>query len=163
MLAEVQRATRTPIAAGETLTGLPAFRDLLVGGGARIVIFDVGWVGGITTARKVAALAEAHERPVAPHDCTGPVVYAAATHLSLHLPNAIVQESVRAFWDGWYRDLVTTLPVIEGGTVTAPPGPGLGLELAPDVFERADVHIRSTGKEDRQVRAPLRPGRENGQ
>jgi L-alanine-DL-glutamate epimerase-like enolase superfamily enzyme len=162
-LAEVQRATKTPIAAGETLTGLPDFRDLLVRGGAQIVIFDVGWVGGITTARKVAALAEAHERPVAPHDCTGPVVYAAATHLSLHLPNAIVQESVRAFWDGWYRDLVTALPEIERGTVTPPPGPGLGLELAPDVFERADVHIRSTGKEDRQVRAPLRPGRENGQ
>ena len=37
-------------------------------------------------------------RPVAPHDCTGPVVYTAATHLSMHLPNAMIQESVRAFW-----------------------------------------------------------------
>ena len=75
-------------------------RDLLARDGARIVIFDLGWVGGITEARKVAALAEAHERPVAPHDCTGPVVYMAATHMSLHLPNAIRQESVRAFYDG---------------------------------------------------------------
>ncbi len=133
-LAEVQRATHVPIAAGETLTGLADFRDLIGAGGARIVIFDVGWVGGITMARKVAALAEAHERPVAPHDCTGPVVYAAATHLSLHLPNAILQESVRAFWDGWYRQLVTALPTIKGGMVSAPPGPGLGLELRPEVF-----------------------------
>ena len=101
-LAEVQRATRSPLAVGETLTGLAAFRDLIARGGAQIVVFDVGWVGGITEARKVAALAEAFERPVAPHDCTGPVVYTAATHLSMHLPNAMIQESVRAFWSGWY-------------------------------------------------------------
>src|SRR5205807_3269543 len=127
-LAEVQRATASPVAVGETLTGLPAFRDVIVRGGAQIVIVDLAWVGGITAARKVAALAEAFERPVAPHDCTGPVVYTAGTHLSMHLPNAIRQESVRAFWDGWYRDLVTALPVIDRGMVSAPPGPGLGLE-----------------------------------
>lgn len=153
-LAEVQRATHTPIAVGETLTGLSDFRDLLVRDGPRIVIFDVGWVGGVTTARKVAALAESHERPVAPHDCTGPVVYTAATHLSLHLPNAILQESVRAFWDGWYRDLVTALPVIERGTASAPPGPGLGLDLRPEVFERRDVRIRSTTDEGTRVSGP---------
>jgi len=143
-LAEVQTATSAPIAAGETLSGLAAFRDLIEEGGARIVIFDPGWVGGFTAARKVAALAEAHERPVAPHDCTGPVVYTAATHLSLHLPNAIVQESVRAFWSGWYGELVTALPTIEDGMVSTPPGPGLGTELRPEVLERADVHVRSS-------------------
>ena len=102
-LAEVQRANarrRSPSA--RRSPGLPAFRDLIARGGAQIVVFDVGWVGGITEARKVAALAEAFERPVAPHDCTGPVVYTAATHLSMHLPNAMIQESVRAFWSGWY-------------------------------------------------------------
>ncbi|MFZ0039871.1 MAG: mandelate racemase/muconate lactonizing enzyme family protein [Solirubrobacteraceae bacterium] len=149
-LAEVQRVTPVPIAAGETLAGLAGFRDLLAREAVRIVIFDVGWVGGITAARKVSALAEAHERPVAPHDCTGPVVYAAATHLSMHLPNAIVQESVRAFADGWYRELVTALPVIEHGMVSPPAGPGLGLELRPEVFERPDVHIRSTSEEKRR-------------
>jgi L-alanine-DL-glutamate epimerase-like enolase superfamily enzyme len=143
-LAEVQRATRSPLAVGETLTGLASFRDLITHGGAQIVVFDVGWVGGVTEARKVAALAEAFERPVAPHDCTGPVVYTAATHLSMHLPNAMIQESVRAFWSGWYSELVTELPVIENGMVSAPTGPGLGTALRPEVFERADAHIRST-------------------
>jgi galactonate dehydratase len=143
-LAEVQRSTRAPLAVGETLTGLAAFRDLIVHGGARIVVFDVGWVGGVTEARKVAALAEAFERPVAPHDCTGPVVYTAATHLSMHLPNAMIQESVRAFWSGWYGELVTALPVIENGMVSAPPGPGLGTALRAEVLERADAHIRTT-------------------
>jgi galactonate dehydratase len=147
-LADVQRTTRTPIAAGETLSGTAAFRALIEEGNAQIVIFDVGWAGGITTARKIAALAEAHERPVAPHDCTGPVVYTAATHLSLHLPNAILQESVRAFWSGWYGELVTALPAVEDGMVNAPLGPGLGAELRPEVFERSDVHIRSSSEED---------------
>jgi galactonate dehydratase len=149
-LAEVQRTTRAPIAAGETLTGLAAFRALIEEGTTQIVIFDVGWAGGITTARKVAALAEAHERPVAPHDCTGPVVYTAATHLSLHLPNAILQESVRAFWSGWYRELVTALPAVAGGTVDVPVGPGLGTELRPEIFERSDIHLRSTSEEGKQ-------------
>ncbi len=149
-LAEVQQATSAPLAVGETLSGLASFRDLIERGGAQIVIFDVGWVGGITVARKVAALAEAYERPVAPHDCTGPVAYTAATHLSLHLQNAMVQESVRAFWSGWYGELVTALPAIESGMVSAPPGAGLGVELRPEVFDRPDVHIRSTSEEERR-------------
>jgi galactonate dehydratase len=143
-LAEVQRATRAPIAAGETLSGLAAFRDLLTGGGAQIVILDLAWVGGITEARKVAALAEAFERPVAPHDCTGPVVYTAGTHLSMHLPNAIRQESVRAFRCGWYGEIVTALPLVEQGMVSAPEGPGLGTALRPEVFERADARLRTS-------------------
>ena len=63
-------------------------------------------------ARKIAAMAEAWHLPVAPHDCTGPVVLAASTHLSLNAPNALVQESVRAFYRTWYRDLVTALPEV---------------------------------------------------
>ncbi len=143
-LAEVQATTATPLAVGETLAGLPAFRDLIAEGGARVAIVDLAWVGGITQARKVAALAEAFERPVAPHDCTGPVVYTAGTHLSLHAPNAILQEHVRAFATGWYTELVTELPVIEAGMITPPTGPGLGTALRPEVLERSDVQIRTT-------------------
>jgi galactonate dehydratase len=143
-LAEVQARTSVPVAAGETLAGLTGFRDMLARGGARVAILDVGWVGGLGAARKVAALAQAFERPVAPHDCTGPVVYTAATHLSIHAPNAIVQEHVRAFASGWYRELVTELPVIEAGQITAPSGPGLGTALRPEVLEREDVEIRTS-------------------
>jgi L-alanine-DL-glutamate epimerase-like enolase superfamily enzyme len=47
-----------------------------------------------------------------------------------------VQESVRAFYNTWYRDLVTALPEVKNGMITVPPGPGLGMELNPDL-ERA--------------------------
>jgi galactonate dehydratase len=143
-LAVVQSRTSIPVAAGETLAGLASFTDMLSRGGARIAILDIGWVGGIGVARKVAALAEAFERPVAPHDCTGPIVYTASTHLSIHAPNAIVQEHVRAFASGWYRELVTELPVIEGGRITPPSGPGLGTALRPEVLEREDTEIRTS-------------------
>ena len=55
-------------------------------------------------------MAETWHLPVAPHDCTGPVALAAGTHLSLNAPNAMIQESVRAYYHTWYRDLVTAMP-----------------------------------------------------
>jgi galactonate dehydratase len=77
---------------------------------------------------------------VAPHDCTGPVVLCASTHLALNAPNALVQESVRAFYRTWYRDLVTAREVRDG-MITVPPGPGLGMELNPEL-DRAFTTLR---------------------
>ena len=136
-------ASRAPIAASETLGSRWAFRDLVETGAAGIFNLDVSWCGGLSEARKIAALAETWHLPIAPHDCTGPVVLCASTHLSLNAPNALVQESVRAFHRTWYRDLVTALPPIEKGRITVPPGPGLGMELNPDL-DRAFTTTRRT-------------------
>jgi galactonate dehydratase len=133
-----------PICASETLGSRFAFRDLLETGAAGVVMLDIAWCGGLTEARAIAAMAEAWHLPVAPHDCTGPVVLAASTHLSLHAPNALVQESVRAYYRTWYRDLVTALPQVSDGMITAPPGSGLGLELAPDLGKRFTATVRRT-------------------
>jgi galactonate dehydratase len=51
---------------------------------------------------------------------------------------------VRAYYSGWYRELVTTLPDIKDGTIAAPSGPGLGTELLPDLHLRPDAHVRSS-------------------
>ena len=99
--------SKAPICASEILAGRWSFKDLLETGVAGIVMFDLAWCGGISEARRIAALADAWQLPVAPHDCTGPVVYAASVHFSIHAPNALVQESVRAFYTGWYNELVT--------------------------------------------------------
>lgn len=133
-----------PICASETLGSRWAFRDLLETGVAGIVMLDVGWCGGLSEARKVAAMAEAWHLPVAPHDCTGPVVFMASTHLSLNAPNALVQESVRAFYNGWYKDVVTAVPEVTDGYVTAANAPGLGCELLPDIDKRFSVSRRLT-------------------
>ena len=72
-LAELAACTSAPLAGGETLAGLGQFENLIDVGNIGTPIVDVVWAGGITAARKVAALAEARARPVAFHDCSGPV------------------------------------------------------------------------------------------
>jgi L-alanine-DL-glutamate epimerase-like enolase superfamily enzyme len=144
VLAEFARSTRVPVTASETLSGRSAFRELMEKGAAEIVMLDVSWCGGIGEAKKIATMAEARHLPVASHDCTGPVVFTASTHLSINLPNALVQESVRAYYTGWYKELVTELPTVEEGHVEPPKGPGLGTELLPSLHERPDAHLRTS-------------------
>jgi L-alanine-DL-glutamate epimerase-like enolase superfamily enzyme len=130
------------VCASETLSYKWGFKDYLQTGVAGVAMLDLSWCGGLTEARKIAAMADAWQLPVAPHDCTGPVVWAASTHLSLHAPNALIQESVRAFYSGWYQELVTELPVVKNGMISLGDKPGLGLELLPRLHKRADATVR---------------------
>ncbi len=141
-LEEVQGSTNIPIATGETLGGKSQFKDLLQRQAAGVVIMDIAWCGGITEARKVAAMADAWHVSAAFHDCTGPVTLGASTHLALHTQNCFIQEMVRAFYYDWYDDLVTALPPVRSGRITVPEGPGLGMALNPDRLKAADVHIQ---------------------
>jgi len=140
-----RRQTRTPLCGSETLGGLVPFRDLLAADALDMVMLDLAWCGGLTVGRKIAGLAEAYAKPLAPHDCTGPVTLMAGLHLALHAPTAIFQEVVRATLATWYRDLVTALPTITNGLVQAPTKPGLGTALHPDLRRRADATLRETG------------------
>ena len=106
-------------------------------------MLDLGWCGGLSEGKAIASMAEAFGLPVAPHDCTGPVVWTASVHLSLNAPNALIQETVRAFYTGWYTELVTGLPVVAGGQVRlGSRAPGLGIELLPGLTARPDAVVR---------------------
>jgi galactonate dehydratase len=131
-----------PVCGSEILAGRWSFKDLLETGAVGIVMFDLAWCGGISEARRIAALADAWQLPVAPHDCTGPLVFLASLHFSIHAANALVQESVRAFYTGWYRELVTHVPQPVMGSFPKPPGPGLGAELLPELWKRKDAVVR---------------------
>jgi len=141
-LAEYAASTDVWVCASETLGSRFPYKDMLERGAVDVVMVDLCWTGGLTEGRKIAALADTYHRPFAPHDCTGPVSYAAAVHASFSQPNTLIQESVRAFYTGWYKELVTEVPVIENGYVLPMQGPGLGTELLPAVFERSDLTIR---------------------
>jgi L-alanine-DL-glutamate epimerase-like enolase superfamily enzyme len=148
-MGRVAESTQTPIAAGETLGGPSTHERLIERGLVGIVIVDIAWAGGVTAAWTIAKMAEQRGREVAFHDCTGPVGLAVATHLGMASPTARVQEIVRAFYATWYESLVTTLPPIKDGRICPPPGPGLGLELNPDLLKREDCIIRSVRTEGR--------------
>ncbi|HEY3179741.1 MAG TPA: mandelate racemase/muconate lactonizing enzyme family protein [Casimicrobiaceae bacterium] len=141
-LADYRRRVRIPVCASETLATRHAFRDLLAKQAVDYVMFDVGWCGGLSEAKEIAAMAEASLRPIAPHDCTGPVVLIASLHLALNAPNALFQEVVRAYYTSWYKELVTELPRIENGEAYAMSGPGLGTALLPDLRRRPDVAVQ---------------------
>jgi L-alanine-DL-glutamate epimerase-like enolase superfamily enzyme len=136
--------SKAMICASETLAYPHAFRDYLATGVAGVAMLDLSWCGGLSEARKIAGMAEAHHIPVAPHDCTGPVVFMASCHFSLHARNALIQESVRAFYTGWYTELVTELPRAKDGRISLGDAPGLGLTLLPGLTERADAIVRTS-------------------
>lgn len=143
-LADLRNRTRVPICASETLGGSTAYRDLLKADSLDYLMLDLVWCGGFTEARKIAALAQAYNKPLAPHDCTGPVALFAGLHLGLHAPTAVLQEVVRASLSSWYGELVSQLPQIDGGFALAPQRPGLGTALRPEVRQRADAIVRET-------------------
>ena len=147
-LQDYARSTRVQVTASETLATRWTFRELMERRAVGVVMLDLSWVGGISEAKKIATMAEAHQLPIAPHDCTGPVVWISSIHLSVNAPNALVQESVRAYYTTWYRDLLTELPRIENGYAYPLTGPGLGTRLLPDIFKRDDVIVEKTTLQD---------------
>jgi len=143
-MAELARHTPIPIAASERLAMRGPFRQLIEKRAASIVMIDLAWCGGLSEARKIANMAEAAALPVTLHDCTGPVVFAASCALSSTLSNASYQEAVRAYFTGWYREIVDSLPEVKDGTVAPIDAPGLGLTLKPELYDRADASVRVT-------------------
>lgn len=134
-LAALSADVDVPIATGETLVGRRGFLPLLERGAVDVVTVDVQWTGGLTEARKVAALADTYGVPVAPHDCTGPTTLAACVHLTQSVPNGLIQETVRAFLRTWYAELVEGLPPIVDGRIAATEAPGHGVRLRNDLGE----------------------------
>ena len=141
-LAEFARRTKVPLCSSELLASRWGFRDLLAQVPLGVVMFDLGWVGGLSEGRKIASMAEAWHLPVAPHDCVGPVTLTANVHLTVNATNALIQEIVRASYTSWYRELLTELPRVEKGYIYPLHGPGLGTCLLPDIVKRKDATVR---------------------
>lgn len=143
-LADYRRLSGIPVCGSETLATMSNFRDCLAADALDYVMLDLSWCGGITEAKKIAALAEAYQKPIAPHDCTGPVVLMASLHLGLSCNNAIFQEVVRAYLADFYGNLVDTLPIVENGYLLPPTGDGLGTSLSDKLRSRPDTQTRTS-------------------
>jgi L-alanine-DL-glutamate epimerase-like enolase superfamily enzyme len=145
-LAEYRRNAPAFVAAGENMGTLPWYKDVFMRSAVDVAHFDIAWVGGLSEGQRIAHLAEAFDRPIAPHDCTGPVTLANNVHLLAAAPNGLICETVRAYFSGFYDVLVTELPPIENGFIAPLTGPGVGTRLANDVFKRADVTVQLSGQ-----------------
>jgi galactonate dehydratase len=141
---ELATTTNIPLCLSERLMTRYGFRELLENRAARIIMPDICWCGGISEAKKIAAMAETYYLPVAPHNCGGPILHYASAHLAANLTNLSILESVRRHYGEEYRGIVTRDLVAVDGEIPLPPGPGLGVELDPSVFSRPGVKVDRT-------------------
>jgi galactonate dehydratase len=141
--AELAQSTSLPLCVSERLMTRWGFRELLENRAASIVMPDVSWCGGLSEAKKIATMAEAHYLPVAPHNCGGPILHVATAHLAANVTNLFIMESVRRHYNEEYAGLVTgTLGPLPNGNMPLPPGPGLGVELSAKVLSSKDAIVR---------------------
>jgi L-alanine-DL-glutamate epimerase-like enolase superfamily enzyme len=127
-MAVVARATSIPVATGERLTTKYEFARVLATGAANILQMNLGRVGGLLEAKKIAALAEVHYAQIAPHLYCGPIVGAANIQIATCIPNFLILESIQR-WGGFHAELLHKPIQWEDGYVIPPNGPGLGVEL----------------------------------
>lgn len=148
-MAKVARASSVPIAAGERLATKYDFARLLAAGGAAILQPNLGRVGGILEAKKIAALAEVQHAQIAPHLYCGPVVGAANIQLATCSPNFLILEGIER-WQGLHAQLLRKPINWEEGYVIPPTEPGLGVELDEAValahpYSGAALHLEMAG------------------
>ena len=133
-MAKVARSTSIPVATGERLCTKHEFARVLEIGAASILQMNLGRVGGILEAKKIAGLAETYQAQIAPHLYCGPIVGAANIQIATCSPNFLILESIER-WDGFQAELLDTPVTWEDGYVIPSKEPGLGIALNEKVAE----------------------------
>ncbi|MBA2451071.1 MAG: mandelate racemase/muconate lactonizing enzyme family protein [Chloroflexi bacterium] len=144
---EVKRALRTAIAGGEHLGGCEAFRELLTRRAVDIAQPDVANCGGLSEARRIAAVAGAFHVRVFPHVWGTPLAIAAGLHFAATLPSTpptmtptpLAQEPIFEFDSTPHpiREAMMTESLRPlDGWLRIPDGPGLGVEVDPGLIAR---------------------------
>jgi galactonate dehydratase len=134
-LADVRANSPIAIATGERYYEPERFMELITKRAVDIVQPDVGHVGGMMEAQKIAAMAHARFLPVAPHNPTGPVMNAMTLQLAATIPNFCILETISVDVP-WRREIVRESLTFTSGEITIPNAPGLGLELDEEACAR---------------------------
>lgn len=142
-LRKYRAATDVRVALGERMLTKEQALEVLSNNLADFLQPDITNIGGVTQARKVAALAEAYGVEVAFHNAFGPIQNAVTIQMDAAIPNFLIQESFYDVFPAWKRELVKEQLGVEGGYATVPMRPGLGVE----VDEKALEEHRAEGQE----------------
>lgn len=136
-LAMIQGSVKTPIASGERLVGIHAFRELLEKRAVSVIQPDITHCGGLSEARRIAALAEAYRVSMAPHNPQGPVSTAASLEFGFATPSYIICENVHNDVP-WREDVVNEGYIVEKNGRVVKPGrrPGLGIEINEEAVKK---------------------------
>lgn len=155
-LAAINAAVSTPIATGERITHLAGFRDLFAAGACDICQVDVTHCGGLSEARRIAALADAYRIALAPHNPQGPISTAASLEFGFSQSSYIICESVHNDVP-WRDDVIECSFKCDKRTRTVVPNtkPGLGVSIneaeikkhpfEPEILQRAFLRDGAIG------------------
>lgn len=149
-MANIAGKTTIPIATGERFNSLQDFAMLIQRNGVAYIRPDVCMVGGITAAKKICALAEAHDVLVVPHSPLSPVSTAACLQIAAVAPNFSLFEYTgddKAAMSERYgstsvekgvrkKDVVTKTFACHNGFMELPTDPGIGTSLVDDILEK---------------------------
>ncbi|MCX2974961.1 mandelate racemase/muconate lactonizing enzyme family protein [Halieaceae bacterium IMCC8485] len=127
-MAQVASATSIPVATGERLCTKYEFARVLQDRAASILQLNLGRVGGLLEAKKIAALAEVHYAQLAPHMYCGPIVGAANIQLATCSPNFLILEGIET-WGGFQAELLEKPVQWQDGYIVPSREPGLGVSL----------------------------------
>jgi galactonate dehydratase len=144
--AKLAGETTIPIAHSETLATRYQLKDFLEAKALDVFMFDLCWCGGITEAKKMCDMADAYHIPGTPHTCGGPLLYVASAHLSTAIPNFCYMESNYWKYTHQYPYFINNVPVPVDGFVSAPEGPGLGVEIRPELFKNGDAIVETVAE-----------------
>jgi galactonate dehydratase len=126
---EVARAIDVPVAVGERYHEPAQFLDLLSHRVVDIVQPETLQIGGVSGARKVAAIAEAGEAFVALHQAQSPLNTAINAHIHASIPNFLIHECFDDFLVPWAHEIMHGVPRVKDGYLEPPDAPGIGVEL----------------------------------
>jgi L-alanine-DL-glutamate epimerase-like enolase superfamily enzyme len=126
-LAYIRGGTKIPVASCECLFGRRDYRPYFEQGSVDVAIIDTPW-NGVGESAKIAAMADAYEVNVAPHNFYGALATMMNAHFSAVVPNLRIME-IDVDTVPWYDDLVTVRPAVKDGYLSLPTGPGWGTEV----------------------------------
>ena len=136
-LAQVRRLCTLPIVTGEALYAKAMFREALEKGAADILNPDVANCGGILELKEIAAMAEPYYVAVAPHNYNSTTIALAATlQVSALIPNFLITEYFVNYQPAGEAICREPLRLEEGGYISLPKRPGLGLELEEEALSQ---------------------------
>jgi len=134
-LRKYRNATQVRVALGERILTKEQVVHVLSNNLADFLQPDITNIGGVTQARKVAAIAEAYGVEIAFHNAFGPIQNAVTIQVDASIPNFLIQESFYDVFPSWKRQLVKDESGIERGHASVPMKPGLGVEVDEKLLE----------------------------
>ncbi|MFC1539684.1 enolase C-terminal domain-like protein, partial [Candidatus Latescibacterota bacterium] len=141
--ATIAKETSIPVCVSERLATRYQYRELMESKACDIVMYDLCWCGGISEAKKISDLADTYYIPTAPHGFEGPLSWVAAIQVSMALTNFFILESCYPQYTVKYPHFFTNIPQPVDGFVTAPEGPGLGVEFREEPFKTGEVTVET--------------------